>query len=110
MYSSGTGVTINTTGIYLLSLYASWTSAATSTVSNPSFAINGTAVNGSFQSVNAGINGAASVSLLISLSATNVVTGRIGWVGGSSYVIEGNATANSSTQSRMSVMWMGKTA
>ena len=109
MYSSGTNVTINTTGIYLLTLTVSWACTATATVANASFTINGTGVNGAFNSVNAGNVGVATGSLVASLNATDTITGRCGWAGGSAFIVKGDTTVTDN-QSRMSVVWIGKTA
>ena len=109
MWSSGTDVTIQTAGLYLLTLKGQVQGSATITAMGWRIAINGTqAVQSYTTSVNSGILTQNAVCLIASLAATNTVSANVTIGGGSAYIVKGGASVNSEGVTSLSVAWLGQ--
>jgi hypothetical protein len=106
MWSSGTNVTINTSGIYLVEFSGLFSASATLTAVFPEIQLNGTRV----RLVRAGFTVTDSYFSIVStlkLAATNTISAGIDAAGGSGYILRGNANINNIITTRMSVSWVG---
>jgi hypothetical protein len=109
MWSSGTDVTIQTAGLYLLTLKGQVQGTATITAMGWRIAIGGTsAVQSYTTSVNSGTITQNSVSIVASLAATNTVSANVSIGGGSAYIVKGGASVNSEAVTSLSVVWLGQ--
>jgi hypothetical protein len=109
MWSSGTDVTIQTPGLYLLTLKGQVQGSATITAMGWRIAIGGTtAVQSYSTSVNSGILTQNTVCLIASLAATNTVSANVTIGGGSAYIVKGGANPNSESVSSLQVAWLGQ--
>lgn len=106
--ASSTDVTIQTDGIYLITLYAYWTAAATVTALEPAIRIGGTTVVGGTKVQAAGTGSIEQTSGVLKCVAGNVITGTFSFTGGSAYVIKGNASTSTHLTSWMTVHWLGQ--
>ena len=103
-----TRVTIKTAGLYVVSFAGKVDGSATMTLVNAAISVNNNLVSGSFGSVFAGNTARFATSLILNLAATDFITCALGIVGGSAYVVTGSATAQDSTQTRLTVSWIGQ--
>ena len=107
MWSSGTDVTINTTGVYRLEFYAYVSGSATITSIIPLIAIGGSNYGEQHLPITAGTYSIGTCAFTVSLTASQVVTARVSIAGGSNYIINGsNAALNE--RSRLTVTWIGQ--
>jgi hypothetical protein len=111
MYSAGspTRITINTTGIYIVTFTGGYSAAATLTRALPRIFKNGSAV-AEQESFGVSVGGSFSMAVLLNLTATDFLTAGVLLTGGSAYVIAGNSTAEASDQTRLSVQLLGRTS
>ena len=110
MFSSGapTRITINTAGLYLVTSYVLLQATPTLTSVTLDTAKNGTLISRVvpyYSSSAAYISGA----FVLNLAAADYLTFRHNIVGGSAYIVTGNATEGVS-QSRVNVTWIGRTS
>ncbi len=110
MFTSGTNVTINTAGIYIVTLNVYWQATATVSIANANFALNGNSVVGNYSGTTSGTAGWGNSSMLMNLSVSDVITGRVGFAGGSAYIVKGNAASQFNQQTRMGLSWIGRTS
>jgi hypothetical protein len=106
MWSSGTNVTINTSGIYLVEFSGLFSASATLTAVFPEIQLNGTRV----RLARAGFTVTDSYFSIVStlkLAATNTISAGIDAAGGSGYILRGNANINNIVTTRLSVSWVG---
>jgi hypothetical protein len=103
-----TRVTIKTAGLYVVSLTGKADATATLTLANANISVNGNLVAGQFCSVLAAITSRFAISVVLNLAASDFITAAVGLVGGSAYIITGSATAQDSTQTRLTVSWLGQ--
>lgn len=108
MWSSGTTITVNTTGLYLIQLHAFVSASATLTLVSGAIKVGGAALAESYGAIYSGTQTMVQTTAVASLSATNSITASIAIIGGSNYVV--NGAASGAEQTRMSVHWIGKTA
>ncbi len=108
MWSSGSSITINTAGVYLIQFKVHVTATATLTSVAPLVLINGTSVGQFFSTSSfAGTATQMLYSYVTSLAATNTVGAAVEIVGGSAYIIKGG-TLNTVDASALSVTWLGQ--
>lgn len=108
MWSSGATITINTAGIYLFTLRVYGTCAATLTLVQPSIMdAAGASIGFTANVATAPTSYGASHSSVHNLAASDTITARIYFGGGSSYTIGGGA-ADNYVQSRLTGMWLGQ--
>lgn len=112
MFSAGspTQITIQTTGLYLLSGMIQFSGAATITSANIDVYKSGNLWSRMIVPINAtSVGGYTNPSYTLSCTAADTFTFRIGITGGSAYVITGNAT-ETNNQSRIAMTWIGRTS
>jgi hypothetical protein len=112
MFSAGspTKITIQTTGLYLITMIGRLTATATITLVDPYIYVNGTTQLNFvlIPSISTTV-GEWTSSLVHSFSAGDYFTQRVSVAGGSNYTISGSATTND-TQTRLNVVWIGRTS
>jgi hypothetical protein len=108
MWTSGSSVTIQTPGIYVITLNVGITATATVTLMTAGIYISGQLSAQTYANVANGNDSYASVSAAYSLAAAQTVTAACAFVGGSNYAIVGSATAYAREQARLSVAWLGQ--
>jgi len=110
MFSSGspTRVTINTDGLYHVSLTGSYGGTATITRVLPQIWKSGTSIAGQ-EAMGVSTGGTFGFSIITNLVATNYLEASLYFIGGSAYSVAGNAS-EVNTQTRMTVMWIGRTS
>jgi len=105
MWASGTTITINTAGIYSITMYAGAGWTGTATLMAPAIKINGTgAAEQYLQTIPTQSYG--SLSVIQKLSVGNTITGQVGFSGGSAYIVRG-AASETINRTRLSVTWIG---
>ena len=111
MFSSGaaTRITINTSGIYLVSVYLYLTATATLTSVDLSPQVNGTGVGGNVTAPSTTTTHLATWQQILELSATNYLTLNMFLQGGSNYTVKGSA-GRDFQQTRMTATWIGRTS
>lgn len=111
MWSAGspTGVTIQTTGLYLITIIGRMQATATLANIYPYVTVDGTSIN--YQNIPADSSTSAYYfgSITASLTAAQVVRLKINMGGGSAYSVVGSAATNDG-QSRMILTWIGRTS
>ena len=110
---NATRVTIQTAGIYLVSFIGYVTASATMTAIQPRVYLNGVAniaMDATLNAVNSGTGGTWMLSGTMSLSASDYLEAGVGFTGGSAYVINGSATSQAFSQTRLAVTWIGRTS
>ena len=111
MWSAGsaTDVTIQTTGLYQISIIGRLTATATLTNIYPYITVDNTSYN--YQNIPADSTTSAYFfgSIIASLTAAQVVRLKINMGGGSAYNLTGN-TVVGDTRSRMILTWIGRTS
>lgn len=107
MWSSGTNVTVNTTGVYHVNFYYYFSGSATISSAIALLNVDGVNVGEQHSVVTSGVNVLGSLDLTLSLTATDVLTAAISASGGSAYIVNGDAST-SNQQSRLTVTWIGQ--
>lgn len=109
MWAAGdaTKITIQTTGLYLVSFTGQLTATATMSVISPIIYVNNTNSSESYQSVVSGTSSLFNVSGTYSLADGDYVEAGIGVSGGSAYVVKGAASIGAG-QTRLTVTWIGQ--
>ena len=107
MWSSGTTVTVNTAGIYLVTFSGFASGAATITLINPVVLRGADLALTTNVNINAGINAYFTVSGTLKFTAAQTVTARVDFTGGSAYVVGGSGTEGIG-QTRLSLTWIAK--
>lgn len=108
MWTSGTDITVNTDGLYLILFKGAITCSATLTALNSR--VIGSASGGTHRNyapAATSTSGFVTSSWVASLSAGEVVVGRMQTTGGSSHNILGGAISSETTTS-MSLIWLGQ--
>jgi len=103
-----TQVTIKTTGLYVASFAGKADATATLTLANATLSVNGNLVAGQFCNVLSSVTSRFAISVVLKLAASDFITAAVGLVGGSAYIITGSATEQDSTQTRLTVSWIGQ--
>jgi hypothetical protein len=103
-----TRVTIKTAGLYMVTFTGKADATATLTLANANISLNGNLTAAQFCSVLAGVTSRFAIGHILNLAANDFITCAVGLVGGSSYSISGNATAQDSLQTRCTVTWLGQ--
>jgi hypothetical protein len=108
MFSTGTTITINTAGLYLLSFVGRANGAAGDPPSRilPTIKVGGTSCV-TVETAQSGGDTLFSISSIETLTVGAQITAAVTLVGGSAYVIQGNATL-AQNQTRLTVQWVGK--
>jgi hypothetical protein len=111
MWSAGspTVLTVQTTGIYLISLHAYVYGNSTITRILANINKNGTRISYQEGSVVSGQETSFMVSTVRSLTATDTISATFQYVGGSGYNISGNAT-ETEQQPSLAMTWLGRTS
>lgn len=111
MFAAGspTRITIQTSGLYLVTLLLSFTCTATATLFAGKIVVDGTEAAISYHAVTGGTASYSSTTAILSLTASSYLTARGAIVGGSAYIINGAATATND-QSRLTAQWIGRTS
>lgn len=107
MYTSGTNVTINTAGVYLIHQKMYLTCTATLTGLGAAIGRNGNLIEYVRYPPQDTTSGYGECTKIISLSVGDTITARPEIFGGSNYVLNGVAT-DTHVSTSLSVMWMGK--
>lgn len=109
MWAAGdaTKITIQTTGLYLVSFTGQLTGTATMAVISPIIFVNNTNSSESYQSVVSGTSSFFNVSGTYSLADGDYVEAGVGVSGGSAYVVKGAASIGSG-QTRLTATWIGQ--
>lgn len=111
-WSSGapTQITIQTTGLYLITGSMQVTGTATLTSMNADVYKNGTLISRQiFPPNSTSTGGYVNPTIISSCTAGDTLTFQIGLTGGSAFSLVGSAT-ESNNQSRVTVMWIGRTS
>ena len=110
MFSSGapTRITIQTSGLYVVSLIGSFTGSATITRALAQIKKSGVVVSQE-EAFGTSTGGSFSNSSILNLTASEYLTAAISFAGGSAYTVQGNAT-ETSAQTRLTATWIGRTA
>jgi hypothetical protein len=106
MFSSGTTVTIQTTGLYLLVFAGRAGGNATVTRILPRIKSGGSTIGEADAVVQAGVTGGFAVSCIRKLTASTQLTCAVLFGGGSNYFIDG-ASPPSNEETSLAVMWLG---
>ena len=106
---SGSTVTVRTAGIYQLSFNGVIDATATLTDVVPTITVNGSDLFDEHKEPFSGTLMSWTVSTVANLAVNDVLTATIGTTGGSAYIIRG-ALSVSTSQTRLSGVWIGKTA
>ena len=112
MFSAGspTQITVNTTGLFVITGMIQMSATATVTTANVDILKNAALVSRMILPINStSTGGYANPSYVASCVAGDIFTFRIGITGGSAYIITGNAT-ETNNQSRISMTWIGRTS
>jgi hypothetical protein len=104
MFSSGTTVTIETAGLYLLSFVGRANGTSVTRII-PNIKLAGTNVV-AVESLPSGGDTLFSVSSIQNLAVNDQITAAVSFVAGSAYVVQGNATP-ANNQTRLTVQWIG---
>lgn len=104
---NATRVTVKTAGIYAVTFTGRATGSATITLGNARIKLNGSFVSDHFIPPFGGTAIQFSVTDVLNLAATDFIEAAVGLVGGSAYVVEGNASY-SAAQTRLSLSWLGQ--
>lgn len=109
MWSSGTTITINTAGIYVLNAYVSLTATATLSTLSLRFVTTGThPITRSVTAAESSTQGYAQNTTVVGLAAATTIDVRAIIGGGSNYTIKGAASGDS--MSYFSATWIGQTS
>ncbi len=108
MYSTGTTVTINTAGLYLVTFNGYFSSTGATRILQR-VAANGTTFLGSELTLDGGGGSTFTASTVRNFAATTTITSFAQFVGGSAYVIQGSAT-DADAQTALSLTWIGRTS
>ena len=108
MWSSGSSVTIQTAGLYLVSLNAGISANATVSLVTAGIYIGGQLSAQNYLAVANGNDSYGSVAAIYSLTAAQTVSAAFAFIGGSNYAVIGSNTAYAREQSRLSVAWLGQ--
>jgi hypothetical protein len=112
MFNAGTPtrITINTAGLYVVTMVGAVSATATMTAATPFIALNGsTSLAYHYVPVFSSTNHYWVTSFVYSFAASDFISFRVGFTGGSAYVVRGAATTQD-IQTRMSVTWIGRTS
>jgi hypothetical protein len=106
---SGATVTVRTAGIYLLTFCGVLDATATITDCTPIIKINGTDIFDEHKEPFSATVMSFTSSIVANLAVNDLITAAIGVVGGSAYIIRGSGTVSTS-QTRLSGVWIGRTS
>ena len=106
MWSSGSGITIGTTGLYHLSFAGQASGSATITLVIPQITRSGTNILSGQSGVANGNESRFALSGIVDLTAGDTLTASLFMIGGSAYAIGGNATYGEN-QTRLVLNWLG---
>jgi hypothetical protein len=109
MWSSGSGITINTTGLYLVHFMGQLTCSATLTLVVPEILRNTVNIVSGFAAILSGIESRVSLTGVIDCTAGDSIAARASFLGGSNYAWSGGATYGEA-QTRLSLTWIGNKA
>jgi hypothetical protein len=107
MWTSGSNITVNTTGLYSVTFAGVATATATLNIVEPLVYVNGTQVLGQYTFFTS-TRAEWVMTATLSLAATNTISAGVSFAGGSAYVIKGNAS--NFEQTRLSATWLGRTS
>ena len=108
MYTSGTSITINTAGIYLVTFTGGYGASATLTRVFNSIHKSGTSI-AEQECLGVATGGGFCSSVITNCAAAATLTARVTFTGGSAYLIAGSASENAN-QTRLTAKWIGLTA
>lgn len=103
-----TRITIKTPGLYMVTFTGKVDATTTLTLANANISLNGNLTAAQFCSVLSGVTSRFAMGHILNLAANDYITCAVGFVGGSSYLITGSATAQDSGQTRCTVTWLGQ--
>lgn len=106
--SDPTKITLNTAGVYLVTLFSSWSATATLTLVSVEIKMSGNAVTASYLPLYNGTNAYGSAVAVVNASAGAYLQASVTIVGGSNYVLQGAASGY--YMSHMTAQWLGKTS
>lgn len=110
MYAgTGTNITVQTSGIYMITLQGLWNATATVTQYEAIVSLGATPILRCFENAVSTTAGRFNLSGIVSLTAADVITAAVSFVGGSAYVIAGGTDPRADTTS-LSLTWVGQTA
>ena len=111
MFAAGspTRITIQTTGLYVVTYVAAVSATATMTDVSPIIRKNTSNLAFFMQKAYSSTNGYTAGSVVASLTASDYLTLRIDIVGGSNYTVRGDSS-NTDVQTRLSATWIGRTS
>jgi hypothetical protein len=109
MWTSGSGITINTTGLYLINVAGQFTCTASCALLVIEIKRSGTTILSAFQPLLSANESRFCLSGLVDLAAADSLTVTAQMSGGSNYQFAGGATYGEA-QTRVSLTWMGKKA
>ena len=105
--ASSTDITIQTTGLYLITFQGFWTATATVAEYETIVTVAGNSTLRRYDKAPSTTAGRFNISGVVSLNAAQVVTASISFVGGSAYVIKGGTDPRSDTTS-LTLTWLGQ--
>ena len=107
MWTSGTGITVGTTGLYLVAFAGRFQSSATTTIVVPQIVRSAVNILSCFSPIVSGNESRFSLSGIVQLTAADSLTASVYALGGSNYSIEGGATYGEG-QTRLALTWLGQ--
>ena len=107
MWTSGSSIAINTTGLYSVSFIGHFTCTATATLVVPELKRSAVNILSQFQPIYNGTESRISLSGVVDCAAGDSLSLDVTIVGGSSYSIEGGATYGEA-QARLALQWIGR--
>ena len=105
--ASSTNITVQTSGLYLITFQGLWTATATVAEYEPIVSVAGNSTLRVFDKAPSTTAARFNISGVVALTASQVVTASISFAGGSAYVIKGGTDPRSDTTS-LSLAWLGQ--
>lgn len=103
----GTNVTVGTTGLYMITFQGLWNATATVTSFEPIVSLGGNSILRAFYSSPSTTAGRFNLSGVVSLTAADVITASLSFVGGSAYIVKGGTDPRADTTS-LTLTWLGQ--
>lgn len=108
MFSSGTVVTVQTTGVYVVTFTGYANATATLTRVTPNILKNGVSIANQ-ESQGSTTLAYFSFGVITSCTAGDTLAANVGFTGGSAYILKGNAS-EAPSQTRLTATWIGRTS
>ena len=104
---SSTDITIQTTGLYVITFQGLWTATATVTEYEAIVTVAGNSTLRLYEKAPATTAGRFNLTGVVSLTAAQIVNASLSFVGGSAYVVKGGTDPRSDTTS-LTLAWVGQ--